>query len=83
MVSHAGTSLSSKGGELVGQYYHIFLHSDAGLKAGSADRFQPAEILRNVTYNTVADFINVLPGNGSINTVQHAILDQQGYANRF
>jgi hypothetical protein len=29
------------------------------------------------------DLINALPGNGSVNTVQHATIEQRGYANPF
>jgi hypothetical protein len=31
----------------------------------------------------VTDLINALPGNGSVNTVQHATIEQRGYATRF
>jgi hypothetical protein len=33
--------------------------------------------------NTVTDLINALPGNGSVNTAQHATIEQRGYATRF
>jgi hypothetical protein len=31
----------------------------------------------------VTDFINALPGNGSVNTLQHATTEQRGYATQF
>jgi hypothetical protein len=30
----------------------------------------------NVLYNTVTDLINVMPGNSSVNTVQHATIEE-------
>jgi hypothetical protein len=33
--------------------------------------------------NIVMDLSNMLPGNGTINTVQHATIEQRDYANHF
>jgi hypothetical protein len=36
-----------------------------------------------IRFNIITDLINAFPGNGSVNTVQHATIEQRGYATRF
>jgi hypothetical protein len=40
-------------------------------------------ILEGKNFNIVMDLINALPDNGSVNTVQHATIEQWGYATHF
>jgi hypothetical protein len=37
----------------------------------------------DICVGIVTDLINALLGNGSVNTVQHATIEQRGYATRF
>jgi hypothetical protein len=49
-------------------------------------RWQSSEVINKTDFknvNIVTDLINALPGNGSVNTVQHAIIEQRVYATRF
>jgi hypothetical protein len=46
----------------------------------AANALSKSGIFRNSGLNIVTDLINALPGNGSVNTVQHATIDVDAFS---